>query len=75
MRSTTLIASIFALTGAAFAADECNAQNIVDACVGGFQDRISACQKNGNDMICLCDVYTDVLTCYVRSLCTKQDNG
>jgi hypothetical protein len=38
--------------------------SIVDACVSGYQSRIDACQKNGNDFICLCDVYTDVLVCY-----------
>lgn len=38
--------------------------SIVDACVEGYQARITGCQKGGNDYICLCDVYRDVLTCY-----------
>ncbi|KAJ4378220.1 hypothetical protein N0V86_005920 [Didymella sp. IMI 355093] len=63
MRSTLLLAGAAAFASTAFAAD-CAAQNIVDACVSGYQARIDACNKNGNDWICLCDVYTDVLTCY-----------
>ncbi|KAJ8106486.1 hypothetical protein OPT61_g9505 [Boeremia exigua] len=64
MRSTTFfLAALASMASTAFAAD-CAAQNIVDACVDGYQQRISDCQKNGNDWICLCDVYTDVLTCY-----------
>lgn len=66
MHATALLAAVFALGSTALAAsdDKCNAQNIVDACVSGYQDRIAGCQKNSNDWICLCDVYTDVLTCY-----------
>ncbi|KAF1926037.1 uncharacterized protein M421DRAFT_7267 [Didymella exigua CBS 183.55] len=63
MRSTLFLAGAAALASTALAAD-CAAQNIVDACVAGYQTRIEACQKNGNDWICLCDVYTDVYTCY-----------
>jgi hypothetical protein len=66
MRSTTLLVSLVALTTSAFAAssDKCQAQNIVDACVSGYKDRISNCEKASNDWICMCDVYKDVLTCY-----------
>ncbi|KAJ4361310.1 hypothetical protein N0V95_002012 [Ascochyta clinopodiicola] len=67
MRSTTLIASLVALSSTALAAssDDCQAQNIVDACVAGYQDRIRKCTAdNTNDYICMCDVYTDVLQCY-----------
>ncbi|KAL1646975.1 hypothetical protein SLS61_007572 [Didymella pomorum] len=63
MRSSILFAGLAAFATSAFAAD-CAAQNIVDACVSGYKGRIDACNKNGNDWICLCDVYTDVLTCY-----------
>lgn len=63
MRSTTLLAALFGLASTALAAD-CAAQNIVDACVEGYEPRIEKCQANGNDWICLCDVYRDVLTCY-----------
>lgn len=63
MRSITIFAGLVAFASTAFAAD-CAAQNIVDACVSGYQERIKGCQKNSNDWICLCDVYTDVLTCY-----------
>jgi hypothetical protein len=38
--------------------------SIVDACVSSYKGRIDACNANGNDFICLCDVYTDVLVCY-----------
>lgn len=38
--------------------------SIVDTCVAGYQSRIDACNKKGNDFICLCDVYRDVLVCY-----------
>ncbi|PSN64017.1 hypothetical protein BS50DRAFT_95456 [Corynespora cassiicola Philippines] len=41
---------------------DCQAQNIVDACIEGYQSRIEDC--SANDWICLCDVYNDVLTCY-----------
>ncbi|KAF2998165.1 hypothetical protein E8E13_002972 [Curvularia kusanoi] len=66
MRSSAIFLSAIALASSAFAADsdKCAAQNIVDACVEGYQARIQSCQKNNNDWICLCDVYTDVLTCY-----------
>lgn len=64
MRSTTILLSAIALATTALAEDKCAAQNIVDACVEGYQDRIAGCQKNANDWICMCDVYTDVLTCY-----------
>ncbi|KAF2490912.1 hypothetical protein BU16DRAFT_530501 [Lophium mytilinum] len=40
----------------------CDAQNIVDACVSGIQPQITAC--GGNDWICLCQQYTNLLTCY-----------
>ena len=46
------------------AQDKCDAQNIVDTCVQGYQSRIDACNENPNDFICLCDVYRDVLVCY-----------
>jgi len=64
MRSTTILFSAIALATTALAEDKCAAQNIVDVCVEGYQNRIAGCQKNANDWICLCDVYTDVLTCY-----------
>lgn len=41
---------------------ECEAQNIVDACREGIQKQIDGCE--GNDFICLCDNYTNLLTCY-----------
>lgn len=63
MRSSALFASVLGLAASALAAD-CAAQNIVDACVSGYQERIKGCQKAANDWICMCDVYTDVLTCY-----------
>ncbi|KAH7125678.1 hypothetical protein B0J11DRAFT_580213 [Dendryphion nanum] len=44
----------------------CPAQNIVDACLSGYQDRIKACEATSNDWVCLCDVYTDVLQCYIN---------
>ncbi|KAF2740698.1 hypothetical protein EJ04DRAFT_507723 [Polyplosphaeria fusca] len=40
----------------------CQAQNIVDACREGIQSQIDSCKAN--DWICLCDNYTNLLTCY-----------
>ncbi|KAH9881198.1 hypothetical protein J1614_001693 [Plenodomus biglobosus] len=65
MRFSTAIAIAFSATASLVAAqDKCNAQNIVDACVSGYQSRIDACNEKPNDFICMCDVYTDVLVCY-----------
>lgn len=64
MRSSLLVVAAAASFASTALADKCAAQNIVDACVSGYKARIDACNKNGNDWICLCDVYTDVLTCY-----------
>ncbi|KAH6639633.1 hypothetical protein C7974DRAFT_410591 [Boeremia exigua] len=63
MRSTSILAALAALSSTALAAT-CQAQNIVDACISGYDARIEACRSGGNDWICLCDVYTDVYTCY-----------
>jgi hypothetical protein len=41
---------------------DCDAQNIVDACRAGIQTQIDKC--DGNDWMCLCDNYTNLLTCY-----------
>ncbi|OAK95927.1 hypothetical protein IQ06DRAFT_56665 [Phaeosphaeriaceae sp. SRC1lsM3a] len=64
MHFSTAILALAATAGLVAAQTKCDAQNIVDACVSGYQSRIDACNKNGNDFICLCDVYTDVQTCY-----------
>jgi hypothetical protein len=65
MRFSTAIAIAFSASASLVtAADKCDAQNIVDACVAGYQDRIKGCQDKANDWICMCDVYTDVQTCY-----------
>ena len=64
MRSSSLFLAVVASFASSALAADCAAQNIVDACVSGYKNRIDACNKNGNDWICLCDVYTDVLTCY-----------
>lgn len=40
----------------------CDAQNILDTCKAGIQSQIDAC--TGNDYMCLCDNYTNLLTCY-----------
>jgi len=65
MRTSTALAIILSASASLVAAQQkCDAQNIVDTCVQGYQARIEACQKNGNDFICLCDVYRDVLVCY-----------
>lgn len=40
----------------------CDAQNIVDACKATIQTEIDKCK--GNDWMCLCDNYTNLLTCY-----------
>ncbi|EDU47051.1 gpi anchored serine-threonine rich protein [Pyrenophora tritici-repentis] len=65
MRTSTALAIVLSATASLVAAQQkCDAQNIVDTCVSGYQARIEACQKKGNDFICLCDVYRDVLVCY-----------
>ncbi|KAF2466977.1 uncharacterized protein BDR25DRAFT_305804 [Lindgomyces ingoldianus] len=40
----------------------CQAQNIVDACLKTIQGQIDSCKAN--DWICLCQQYTNLLTCY-----------
>ncbi|CAA9964217.1 hypothetical protein CFE70_007127 [Pyrenophora teres f. teres 0-1] len=65
MRTSTALAIVLSASASLVAAQQkCDAQNIVDTCVSGYQARIEACQKKGNDFICLCDVYRDVLVCY-----------
>ena len=64
MRFATVFTVALSAAGFAAAQKKCDAQNIVDTCVAGYQSRIEACQKGGNDFICLCDVYRDVLVCY-----------
>ena len=61
---SSLVSAQSATGPANSAATGCAAQNIVDTCVAGYQDRIRACEAKSNDWVCLCDVYTDVLTCY-----------
>jgi len=40
----------------------CDAQNIVDACLASTMAQANNCSDN--DWICLCQQYTNVLTCY-----------
>lgn len=61
---TSLVTAQTATSPLNSAATGCAAQNIVDTCVSGYQERIKACEAKSNDWVCLCDVYTDVLTCY-----------
>jgi hypothetical protein len=49
-------------TASAGGDDKCDAQNIVDACKATIQTEVDKCK--GNDWICLCDNYTNLLTCY-----------
>ena len=39
---------------------DCEAQNIVDACINTIQGQIDDCKEN--DWVCLCDQYTNLLT-------------
>jgi hypothetical protein len=64
MQFTTTLMALAAVAGLVAAQDKCPAQNIVDACVSSYKSRIDDCNSKGNDFICLCDVYTDVLVCY-----------
>lgn len=65
MRFSTAVAVAISASATLVAAQtKCAAQNIVDTCVSSYQSRIDACNKKGNDFICLCDVYSDVLVCY-----------
>jgi len=43
-------------------AEVCEAQNIVDACVFGYDQQLKNCPST--DYICQCDLYTNKLTCY-----------
>lgn len=66
-------ATLAILSSAAFAAaqsSECEAQNILDACKATIQSQIDKC--GGNDYICLCDNYTNMLTCYNN--CPNDEN-
>jgi hypothetical protein len=66
--AVALLASAAAVTAqsttAAAGGDKsgCAAQNIVDACKATIQTEIDKCE--GNDWMCLCDNYTNLLTCY-----------
>ncbi|OCK75998.1 hypothetical protein K432DRAFT_385777 [Lepidopterella palustris CBS 459.81] len=51
-----------AATPSSSASSTCQAQNIVDACIASIQPQINACA--GNDWICLCQQYQNLLTCY-----------
>ncbi|KAL6707197.1 hypothetical protein ACN47E_004744 [Coniothyrium glycines] len=65
MRFSTAVALVFSATaGFAAAQEKCAAQTILDTCVAGYQTRIDDCNEKGNDYICLCNVYKDVLVCY-----------
>ncbi|KAF1839274.1 hypothetical protein BDW02DRAFT_233626 [Decorospora gaudefroyi] len=61
---TTVTLAITATASLVAAAEKCAAQNILDTCLAGYQSRIDDCNAKGNDFICLCDVYNDVLVCY-----------
>jgi hypothetical protein len=56
------VAAAQSTTAAAGGAKVCEAQNIVDACVFGYEQQLKNCDNT--DYICLCDVYTNKLTCY-----------
>ncbi|ORY12236.1 hypothetical protein BCR34DRAFT_600794 [Clohesyomyces aquaticus] len=47
---------------AAPSSSACQAQNIVDACKVTIMNQVNACGQN--DWICMCDQYTNLLTCY-----------
>jgi hypothetical protein len=57
-----LVAAQTSSAPAAQATGSCAAQNIVDACKTSIQSQIDKCEAN--DWICLCDNYTNLLTCY-----------
>ncbi|KZF25621.1 hypothetical protein L228DRAFT_244499 [Xylona heveae TC161] len=48
--------------GQSTASSSCAAQNILDACLATENTQLGTCQSN--DYKCLCDKYTNVLTCY-----------
>ncbi|KAF2690763.1 hypothetical protein K458DRAFT_412108 [Lentithecium fluviatile CBS 122367] len=51
-----------AAPSASATSSSCDAQNILDTCKGTQQTQIDKCE--GNDWMCLCDNYTNLLTCY-----------
>jgi len=60
-QSTTLTSSTAVATSSS-GSTKCQAQNILDACLTSTKAQLDACA--GNDYGCLCDQYTNVLTCY-----------
>jgi len=50
-------------SAAAPSSDIC-AMDIVKNCVSRYQTRIDKCNEKSNDWLCLCDEYTNLLTCY-----------
>ncbi|KAL5614316.1 hypothetical protein BROUX41_004424 [Berkeleyomyces rouxiae] len=51
--------------------ENCNAADIVKACLEITQPRLETC--TGNDWSCLCSAYTDVATCYNN--CPNDTDG
>ncbi|KAF2636072.1 hypothetical protein P280DRAFT_164043 [Massarina eburnea CBS 473.64] len=66
--ATGLVAAQSATSAAATAAATSTgicAQDIVDNCVEQYKKRVDSCNENkANDWVCLCDEYTNYLTCY-----------
>jgi len=62
LASASFVAAQTTSASAPSATGACAAQNIVDACKKTIQGQIDDC--GANDWVCLCDQYTNLLTCY-----------
>jgi hypothetical protein len=60
--ASAAVAAAQSTTAASTGGEKCAAQNILDQCKFTLQQQIDKC--DGNDWICLCDGYTNLLTCY-----------
>ncbi|RPA91245.1 hypothetical protein L873DRAFT_1819721 [Choiromyces venosus 120613-1] len=51
----------------------CDAYNIVETCISQYSPRVTACA--GNDYVCMCTEYTNLLTCYNNCPMDKNSSG
>lgn len=61
-QSTSVSVPGTATSSAAGSSSSCQAQFIVDQCLKDQQSRVDAC--GSNEWVCLCQVYTDIMTCW-----------
>ncbi|KAF8544081.1 hypothetical protein BDD12DRAFT_817916 [Trichophaea hybrida] len=72
MHAVTVITfALAAVSAIAAQQQECDAQNILDACSEQYKPRLDACK--GNDWECFCTESTNLLTCY--NVCPNADKS